>query len=161
MRAFIPSGLVLLLGLACATEDLLGPSDVAGTYNATTFDLVHNADTTDVLAAGGSLLITLMSNGSTSGHLTVPASLAGGTEFNADLPGTFTISRDTLRFAHAADTFVRDLSLSIVVDGAAASLTGSATFSDTTVVVVLERGGILIPQRRGAVTQAVQRALPR
>jgi len=147
MRASIPFGLVVLLGLACTPEDLLGPSDLAGMYDATTFDLVAGADTTDVLAAGGSLLITLMSNGSTSGHLTVPASLAGGTEFNADLPGTFTISRDTLHFAHAADTFVRDLSFAIVVDGAAASLTGSATFSDTTVVVVLERGGILLPLR--------------
>ena len=147
MRASVPSYLLVLLCLGCTPEDVLGPNDLVGTYTAGTFNLVHNADTTDVLAAGGSIVINLASTGVTSGQLTVPASLAGGTEFVADMAGTFAISGNSVHFTQGADTFVRDLSFTITGAGPVVSLAGSATFSDTTVNIVLTRGGILVPLR--------------
>jgi len=145
MRASVPRYLLVLLALGCTPGDAFAPGDVAGLYSASTFNLVHGADTTDVLAAGGRLIITLTPSGETSGQLTVPASLNGGTEFVADMAGTFAISGNTVHFVQSEDTFVRDLTFAIGGDGPVVSLTGSATFSDTTINVVLTRGGVLVP----------------
>ncbi len=131
--------------LACSSDDGLSPSALAGTYSATTFTIVGNVDTTDVLAAGGELTLSLFANGATSGQLTVPASTTGSGDFTATMVGTYAVSGRTVHFSQGADTFVRDMAFTVVGSGAVLSLAGSATFSDTTVNVMLTRGGELVP----------------
>ena len=133
-----------LLGAACggdSTEPTMPPTppppqapSVAGTYNATQFTL-SGAVTGDVIAAGGNLTLTLATGGAVTGSLFIPASLAGGTEFNADMAGTYTVTGDTLRFTQSADSFVRDMVWTIGTN----RLSSTGTFSGTTVSIVLEK----------------------
>lgn len=94
--------LLLVLIAACDDPVSLTFDLVAGNYVAT----VLTADGDDILAAGGSLSMTLGSGGTVDGTLDVPAG-AGG-PLTADLGGTYTVSGATLTFTQAADTFVRD-----------------------------------------------------
>jgi hypothetical protein len=87
------------------------PEDLAGSYSATVFKVTPAGQATiDVLAAGGSLTITITGNNTTSGTLSIPASLNGGVPFTASMEGTVTLSGSTVAFQQTADTFVRDLS---------------------------------------------------
>jgi hypothetical protein len=80
------------------------------TYQATTFAITpQSGSSLDVLAAGGSLTVTLDGQNVTSGTLNVPASFNGGTAFVANIVGTVTITGSTVRFQQTEDTFVRDL----------------------------------------------------
>jgi hypothetical protein len=126
---------VLLLLLAACGDDAIGPSDIAGQYAATTFELVQGPDTSDVIAGGGTLTITLTANGTTSGQLLVPAALNGGTPFTASMDGTFSISNGVVTFTQGADTFVRDMPFTV----SGKTLSGNMDFSGTTVIVVLTR----------------------
>lgn len=84
--------------------DSSGNDSVAGTYAASRFTVGG----VDVLDAEGSLQMTLRDDGSVTGRLTVPESLAEGEETDYDLAGTYSVSGDRVAFTQAADTFVRD-----------------------------------------------------
>lgn len=106
---------MMLLGLvagfagACG-GDSTGNSTIAGTYTATVFSVTPTGQAAiNVIAAGGSLTIAIATNNATSGSLAIPASINGGTAFNADMAGTATVSGSTVHFQQTADTFVRDL----------------------------------------------------
>jgi len=58
-----------------------------------------------------------------------------GEGFDGDLAGTWTLSGTTVRLQHAADTFLRDMPLTV----AGNQLTGDATFSGVRVRLVLQR----------------------
>jgi hypothetical protein len=122
----------LLLAAGCS--DAIGPESLAGTYVATEFTLAGQVSG-DVLAAGGSLSITLNADGTTSGSVFVPAALNDGEDFNASLAGTFTVTDGSITFTQDADTFVRDITWE--VDGT--RLRGAGTFSGVTITVVLTR----------------------
>jgi hypothetical protein len=113
----------------------LEPSDIAGTYTATLFT-ISGEESGDVLAAGGSLQLVLEADGSTSGTMVIPAVFSeDGVEVSLDLTGTFTVNDAIVSFNHVADTFVRDVMWE--VDGS--TLRTDATFSDTSIEVVLTR----------------------
>ncbi|MDT8341176.1 MAG: hypothetical protein RQ751_06660 [Longimicrobiales bacterium] len=97
-------GLVLLLAASCGDDGVteVRIEDVAGSYAATQF----SAEGNDVLAAGGSLTLTLGTNGTVSGLLRVPEGVGG--PFEADMAGTYTLAGDRITFSQQADTFVRD-----------------------------------------------------
>ena len=102
----------LLLGsLACSGTEMVGSSTLlAGTYRADHFMVTPQGESEkDVLAAGGSLVITIEADGSTTGSLNIPASVTGGAAFNASMAGTATVTQLTVEFEQQADTFVRDL----------------------------------------------------
>ncbi len=122
------------LPLAAGCSDAVSPESLAGTYAATEFTLSGEVSG-DVLAAGGSLSITLNADGSTSGSVFVPAALNDGQDFTASLAGTFTITDGSVTFTQDADTFVRDITWE--VDGT--RLRGAGTFSGVTITVVLTR----------------------
>ena len=122
----------LLLAAGCS--DAIGPESLAGTYVATEFTLAGEVSG-DVLAAGGSLSITLNADGTTSGSVFVPAALNDGEDFTASLAGTFTVVDGSITFTQDADTFVRDITWE--VDGT--RLRGAGTFSGVTITVVLTR----------------------
>ncbi|MDH5805358.1 MAG: hypothetical protein OEZ54_09235 [Gemmatimonadota bacterium] len=107
--------LLVLTGLFALTacQDTNFPEGMAGTYVATEFTITIG-NVVDVLAAGGSLEITLNHNGTTTGSLLIPVSVLepGETnpsgDFTADLAGTWRFVGDSLFFIQEADTFVRD-----------------------------------------------------
>lgn len=94
--------LPLLMTAACDDPIALTLDLVAGTYVATEFE----ADGDDILAAGGTLSMTLASDGSVTGELDLPSG-AGG-PFTADLAGSFSVSGQNVGFSQSADTFIRD-----------------------------------------------------
>jgi len=75
---------------------------VAGTYQATTFTMEETGVTTDWLARGASITLTLASDGTTGGRLFVPGGGEGGSDFDEDLAGTWELIGTTLRLHHAA-----------------------------------------------------------
>jgi hypothetical protein len=98
----------------CGSDSPTQPSSLAGTYVATVFRVTPTGQSTvDVLAAGGSLSVTIASDNTASGTLSLPASIAG-TPFNESMAGTVVQSGSTVKFQQSADTFVRDLTFTIV-----------------------------------------------
>lgn len=103
------AGAVLLPLAGCDSAEDDTP---AGSYEATRFRATIEGETVDVLAAGGALTMRLRDDGTVSGRLVVPTSLAEGGEGDVPFAGTYTVtgsgSATTVTFEHEADTFVRD-----------------------------------------------------
>lgn len=117
---------------ACGSDNPTEPVIPTGSYAATTFRVTPAGQAQiDVLAAGGSLLLNLGATRTTTGTLTLPASVTGGAPLSASMAGTFTQSGNTIDFVQTADTFVRDLVWT--VNGKTLSATnqtaGGATFT--------------------------------
>jgi hypothetical protein len=111
------TSLIVALGTPLAgCGDSTGPSDLSGTYHATKMTVVQNGQTTNMLAQGASLTVTLTPadsvSGTTAGSLVVPAAYTeSGTQETEDLTGTYAYDRKAKRitFDQAADTFIRDI----------------------------------------------------
>lgn len=88
-----------------------------GTYVAVSFTVTVDGVTDDVLQQGGSIELVLEQDGSTGGRLFVPEGDEGGSDFDADLAGTWTVNQDTVFLEHEADTFLRDTPLAIASGG--------------------------------------------
>ena len=97
--------------VACSGEPFEATTEtVAGDYSLgwlTTTDT--SGATTDWLAAGATLDISLTVNGTTTGHLFIPGGAAGGGDFDADLTGTWSLVHNAVFFNQPADTFMRDM----------------------------------------------------
>lgn len=117
IHRFLTLSAVALVVAACG--DAYGPNrdpDPASrdsVYTATSFTVSESGSVTNVLAAGGSLVIRLRSDSvtgdsTTTGTFLSPASLNGGIAIAYDMAGTWSRSGDTITFTQSADTFVRD-----------------------------------------------------
>jgi hypothetical protein len=126
----------LALVLASCGDDVATPADLAGTYNATLFETTVGGNTTDHLATGASITVTLVADLTVTGRLFAPGGNEDGTDLDADLTGTWTLLRNSLRMDSEADTFVRGVDWVVVPGGI---LTATGVFDDVTVEVVLER----------------------
>jgi hypothetical protein len=139
MLTRLAHGLValLLVLLAACDGDPAAPTveEVVGNYHATTLTTQEAGTTTDHLAAGASITLTLNAGLTTAGRLFVPGGNEDGSDFDADLTGSWTLTGRTVNLEHATDTFLRDMPL--IADGS--RLTGQATFSGVTVRVVLSK----------------------
>ncbi|HEX8851328.1 MAG TPA: hypothetical protein VF761_17510 [Gemmatimonadaceae bacterium] len=134
-RAALP--VVFALALAgCGGDDPVAPPNPAGTYAATSFTATDGGTTTNVLAEGGSISLILTPQGTTTGHLFVPAAVTGDVEVNEDLTGTWTQSGGKVQLSHSADTFLRDMPLTIH----GSTLVGDRTFGTTRIQVTFTRG---------------------
>ena len=130
------AGLILLLlpVVGCGDDE---PTDstppLADTYIATQFTVTRSGQATiDVLASGGSLVVTIAASGATSGSLTIPASLTGtGQPETISLIGTAVQSGSTVTFQLADDSFVRDLEWTLDAVGLRVSnqVAGLASFT--------------------------------
>lgn len=130
----------LLVGCADSTEPSehkTGPTveEVSGAYEATTFTTQEGSIVTDQLLRGSSLALNLSSSLTTTGRLFVPRGAEDGSDFTADLAGSWQLRSDTVLFLHPADTFIRDM----VFVFAEQRLSGQESFGNTTVKVVLSR----------------------
>ncbi len=125
--------------IACGGSDNgTEPLALAGTYTATEWVTTNTSGQTNQVTAGSTLTITLNSNGSTTGHLHIAAS-GGNPAFDADMAGTWAQTGMTVDFTQPADTFVRDMSFTIVAQGPNWSLVGNGTFSGTSIHLTLTR----------------------
>ena len=129
-RAWVLLSLVMPILGACDHKDL------NGSYSATTFTYASTGSAAkNVLAAGGSIQLTIGRDLSTSGSMFIPASVTGTTDFSVSLLGTAAQTPDGVELNLVQDSFLRDMTFAF--DGS--SLSGSGTFNGTTVVVTLSK----------------------
>ena len=133
--------LALAAALACdSTEpDEIDLADITRTFTAQTLTTTTSGVTTDHLARGATLTITLNGDRTTTGRLFVPGGAVGGGNLDVSLAGTFTFNavNDEVLFDQPADTFVRDMTfVATRVDGEV-RLVGEEAFGSTTVRAVL------------------------
>jgi hypothetical protein len=141
MRPLSLAGLALAVSVsACGGDGGPGfsPTDdnVAGEYTATVLTLTTTAGTTNYLASGATLSLALHTSGATTGHLFLPGGAEDGSDFDADLTGTWDLTGSTVTFNQDADTFIRDVAFEATEN----RLTAEETFDDGTVRVVLAKG---------------------
>ena len=81
--------------------------------------------------------LDLATDGTTTGRLFVPEGELDGSDLDADLTGTWSLTDSTVTFEQSADSFIPD------VDFIASSnrLTGEGTFSGGTLLLVLTKQG--------------------
>jgi len=125
---------VLIAVLATLGCDSSQSNSPAGSYKATTFVTTSAGVPRDELANGASFNVVLTSDGKTSGHAQIPAT-SKNPAFDADLTGTWAIADSTVTFAHAADTFIRDMPFRV----RAGTLVGDRAFALTRIQVTLTR----------------------
>lgn len=126
--------LVLAALLGCTTE----PSFIGGAWTATEFTITEpGEDPADVLAAGGSLTINIITApaGVTEGTLIIPGEFAEGVDVVSSMEGTFTLNGNTVTFDQEADTFVRDMTWTLFGD----KMTATQAFAGVTIHVQLTR----------------------
>ncbi len=148
-RALVVSGVALLVGLGgCGGEDMIGPDaitrdDVTDAFTAESLTATTGGVTTDLLAAGATLAITLDDAGTTTGRLFVPGGNDDGSDLDVSLDGTFDFDDATneVTFTQDADTFFRDLTFQAVRLNGAVRLQGNDTFGGTAIFVVLRTAG--------------------
>ena len=136
-RVIVASAATLL---ACADVGTVSPlptmQSVAGTYSASLLTIQEgDGAVEDLLAKGGFIDLDLRPDGSTTGRMFVPADGPDGDDYDSDLAGTWALADSTVTLDHAADTFLRDVPLTVKDD----RLTWSGTFNGVTIKVQLER----------------------
>jgi hypothetical protein len=134
MRLWATVAAAVLLA-ACSDSTAPTMRSVAGSYSATSFTVTESGGTTNILAAGGSITLTLTAAGVTSGRLFVPGGAEDGGDFDEALTGTWTLQDSTVTLEHDADTFLRDMTFTV----RGQQLVGEETFSDVTVAVVFTK----------------------
>jgi hypothetical protein len=99
-------------------------------YGSLVVTSTQNGVTTPVDVSGTQIHLVLSADSSTSGRLFVPGTTAG---IDADLAGTWSRTGDVVTLRHAADTFLRDMPLTVRGD----ELVGDETFGSVRVRLTL------------------------
>ena len=118
---------------APSMEVVAGQYDAGTSFGALRFTTTIDGETTDWLAAGATLTLTLDADGTVAGRLFIPGMDEDGGDMDEDMAGAWTLSGSTVLFEQEADTFVRDMPFTYT-DGV---LSGDRTFDDVRVQVVL------------------------
>lgn len=146
-RCRLAATLLVLLPLGACQNGPAGPDDraimaqIAGayragdSYGAWQLTTTEDQQTTDWLQAGASVDLSLASDGKTAGRIFVPGGEDDGSDWEADLAGTWSMTGKTVRFQHPADTFIRDMPFEVV----GSTLVGDRTFGGTRVRLVLRK----------------------
>ena len=112
MKGLSSFAVISAMLLACGSDSTAPPQPPVGSYTAIEFVTTGNSGQTNQLVIGGSLNMTLAANGTTSGHLHLAAS-GGDPAFDADMAGTWTMTGNVVSFTQSADTFVRNMELTL------------------------------------------------
>jgi hypothetical protein len=136
-RRFRAAFLVLsVTGFTLGCGESTPPSSIAGTWVATSFQSTQAGQApVNVLALGGGMSITIAADNTTTGVLTIPGSLIGGSDLSLSMAGTAVRTGNTVEFTQAADSFVRDVAFTL----AGNTMQGTRTFSGVTIDVTLTR----------------------
>lgn len=121
---------------ACGSDTTSPSTTVAGDYSATEFVTTGASGQTNQLLAGSTLVMTLRSDGTTTGHLHVVAQ-NGNPALDADMAGTWSQTGNVVNFTQSADTFVRNMDFALETDGRRWMLVGDKGFSGTRIQVTL------------------------
>lgn len=134
-RVLTIAAALLVAGSGC--HKVTDPDPRVGTFLASTFTVTPSGQAPmNVLAQGGTLGINIANNFVTAGSLILPPSVTGGAAFSASMAGTADTTGNTVRFVQAADTFVRDLTFTMVETRLEAV---NQTVAGTTYTVILNR----------------------
>ena len=141
---FRKSRSMLLMGLLplLACEESTSPPDAAiGNYTAVTFTTTPTGGSArNEIAAGSTLTLNLVGDGSTSGHLHVAAPTAGSPPFDADMAGTWVQNGSIVDVSQGADTFVRNMPFTLTAGPTAnRDLVGDETFNGVRIQVTLRK----------------------
>lgn len=138
IRATIALTLALAVG-SCGGEDTFSPTveSVTGSYTASSLTLVSSVGTTDLLALGSTVAITLAADGTTSGRLFVPGGNDDGSDLDVDLAGTWALSGSTVTFNQTGNSFIREVEFTAGPD----QLNGEGEFSGAIIRLVLRKAG--------------------
>jgi hypothetical protein len=140
---------VLAIGCGDSTSPTFSPgtyvasaTSASSTQGALSFTTTEDGLTTDWLAEGASITISLHANGTTTGRLFIPGlgseeNPDDGADFDADLAGTWSQTGDIIHLSHSADTFLRDMPFEV----SSGTLVGDRTFGSVRVRVTLVRVG--------------------
>jgi hypothetical protein len=130
-------GVALALAACGGGSDSFSPTTetVAGDYTAEVFTLTSSVGTTDLLALGATVAVTLKADGTTTGQLFVPGGAQGGGDLTADLAGTWTLTGTTVTFSQTSDMFIQNVDFT----AGPGNLIGEGSFSGATVRLVLEK----------------------
>ena len=129
--------LVTLAALAaCKVEPpfVPTPENMSGAYSAVEL-VAADQSVHDWIAAGATLNLNLVQNGSMTGHLFLPNSITGTGDFNADMTGTWLLTGNVIQFGQAAATFVREIDYTAGPD----RIVGDKTFGDTLRIIIALR----------------------
>jgi hypothetical protein len=136
---------IFLLGLiigsaACGGSSTSPSSDPpAGSYTAVSFVTTGSSGQTNQLAVGSTLQLSLAAGGATSGHLHTAAS-GSDPAIDRDMAGTWALNGNVVTFSQGADSFVRDMPFTLVLDPALGwTLVGDKVFSGTRIEITLKR----------------------
>jgi len=141
MRIQFGRAVALSLTLAfsgCGDDSSFSPTvgSVAGAYSATIFTLdLGSAGVVNQLVLGADVAMTLAPDVTTTVHLVVPGAGENGGDLDADLIGTWTLSRGVVICDQPADTFIRDVRFTADRD----RLTGDAPTGHNNVHLVLTK----------------------
>ena len=124
---------------ACGSDSTGVNDALVGSYVATQFTTTGPSGQTNQLLAGSYLHIVLKDDGTTAGQLHIAAS-GGDPAFDADMAGTWKQEGMTVDITQNADTFVKDMSFTMVANGAEWwDLVGDSVFSGTRIQIRLSQ----------------------
>jgi hypothetical protein len=128
---------ILLVAAPTGCGGATNPDPLVGTWLATTLEIAPAGQgPTNALAAGATLGLNVANNFVTAGTLILPPSVTGGATFTASMAGTAVRTVNTVRFSPTADSFMRDLTFTLVDNLLQAT---NQVVADTTYTVVLTR----------------------
>jgi len=122
--------------VACSDSFKPTVENVAGSYSLQTLMSTDTAGTTDWMAAGATLTLSLTTDATASGHLHIPGGAEGGGDLDADMAGTWTLVGGSVVLQQTADTFVRDMTWKPILGGL---LAAERSFGGTLVRVQLQK----------------------
>jgi hypothetical protein len=108
-------------------EAVAGVYGASGAFGTLTFTTVSSGDVTNWLDAGASISLRLNTDGTTEGELFIPGADEDGSDVEESLTGTWHLAGGAVTLEHDADTFLRDMPLTIV----GGRLEGDRTFGQT------------------------------
>ena len=130
------AGFLVVAATVLACSDPFTPTieNVAGTYSLARLTAIYGSASTEWVARGGTMTITLDTNGTTPGRLFLPGADESGADFDVDMAGTWTLD-GVVVFNQSADSFVRDAQWIVQ----RSRLTGDHTVGDDRVIAVLTK----------------------
>lgn len=99
--------LLAAVGAGCSGATPLAPADLAGAYVATTISVVINGVTTNMLAKGASVSLSLTADGNATGRVVVPVLPGVQTvAVDDDLAGTYELIKDHVQLKPTVGTYL-------------------------------------------------------
>jgi hypothetical protein len=114
------------------------PATVQGTYNASRFTVTTPQQTLNLLPLGATVHVVLNTDGTTTGHLSVPDLGLGIGAIDADLAGTWSLSGTTVTFSPTdPNSILGDADFTAAQN----SLDGEGDFQGNTIHLTLSKTG--------------------